>query len=377
MIVAVVADNLGGGSARVGEAIINGLVSDERINQVIVFSNSRISLKENLKLKIIHSYDLLGFTKIKKRTHFVKQLPRMALVLNLTNFPIGVRGLEGRREFVLLHNAYFFALPDEVSILRSPLFVFRNAIARALILKWRLFFTSSEFTSFLVQSDWMYKIVRKSIPQDFKIKVIRPHRLLVKITNELNDFKFPHELNCAIDNDICWFYPATGEKHKNHFLLLELLKRSIDINPNVKVILTLPIDNSDTHLIMKRAVKLGVENNLINIGWIKDDVKNYLMKYSTGVIFLSRFESLGLPLLEIRDLSCPSLVLKSEISEYVLGDKHEFYNLFSAQSTLMQEQREKFSRDLANGHAQFNTYNNQENVSVQQAYFFDMVEGSK
>lgn len=374
MNIGVIADNLGGGSARVGEAIIKGLVSDQRVNSIFVFSNSRVNLLPDSKLTVLDSDQLPGFSKFSKRIEFLTKLPNDAIIFNLSNFPIGFHGLCGRREFVLLHNAYFFKLPSEVKFIRSPLFVIRNSIARFLILIWRIYLSSPTLTSFLVQSDYMYQISRKTISKNFTINIIRPHKWLDIKSSTIEKNDIPVKLSNALDKDICWFYPATGENHKNHILLLYLLKKSVILNPNVKVILTLPENQTYSKIIIERAHQLGIQRNIINLGWIGDSTKNYLMSCSAGVIFLSRFESLGLPLLEIRDLACPALVLKSAISEYILGENCRLYDLYSLDRTKLLQERASFSNALARGEADSHLYLKSPIRSVHQAYLFDLLE---
>lgn len=372
MIIGLIADNLGGGSARIGEAIINGLIADDRVTNVIVYSNSRITLPSSPKLVEIHSDDLVGWCKTKKRMSLVYGLPKQAVVLNLTNFPIGFNALNGRRELVLLHNAYFFTLPDEVSILRSPLFVLRNSIARALILHWRIFFSNPKATTFMVQSSWMHALTCRRIPREFNIHLVRPHRWFSKEVNgnlTMTNSSFGILMNEGIEN--CWFYPATGENHKNHHLLLELLSEALILNPNIKLILTLPIANSNSKKIISKAHELGVEKSIINVGWVDESSKNYLMKHAGGIIFLSRFESLGLPLLEIRDLGRPSLVLFSEIAKEILGNTFNLYDLFSSNPATIGLERKRFSANLADRFSCKNENAKIPDLGIEQAYFFD------
>ena len=375
MIVGVIADNLGGGSARIGEAIINGLIADSRVTKIIVYSNPRVSISPSSNFSEVNSGQLAGYSKVNKRISFVANLPESAIILNLTNFPIGFRALGGRRELVLLHNAYFFDLPHEVSVLNSPLFVLRNSIARALMLWWRTLFSSPDCTTFMVQSHWMQRLARGSIPLGFAIHVIRPHQWLSAEDHYISPAISPlHELQ-HVKLEKCWFYPATGEKHKNHNLLLELFSRAIDLNPDIKLILTLPSPHSQSQKVMSRAVELGIANNVINVGWISGLDKNYLMMNSGGIIFLSRFESLGLPLLEIRDLDRPSLVLYSEIAQEILGKNHNFYDLYSADLSIARAERKRFSYDLANGCNKVNEHENSPDLKIEQAYFFDALNG--
>lgn len=372
MIIGLIADNLGGGSARIGEAIIKGLIADDRVNTVIVYSNPRITLPSSPKIVEVCSDNLVGWCKTKKRISLVDGLPKQAIVLNLTNFPIGFNALNGRREIVLLHNAYFFALPEEVSILRSPLFVLRNSIARALMLHWRIFFSSSKATTFMVQSSWMLTLTCRYIPKEFYIHLVRPHRWFSTEVNgklTLTNSSFDILTNECIEN--CWFYPATGENHKNHNLLLELLSEALNLNPNIKLILTLPITNSNSKKIISKAHEFGVEKSIINVGWVDESSKNYLMKHAGGIIFLSRFESLGLPLLEIRDLGRPSLVLFSEIAQEILGNTFNLYDLFSSNPITFDLERKRFSYDLADSFSCKNENVNNPDIRIEQAYFFD------
>ena len=92
------------------------------------------------------------------------------------------------------------------------------------------------------------------------------------------------------------------------------------------------------------------------------------------MIFLSEFESLGIPLLEIRELSKSAIVIKSEASEYILGKGSFIYDLNSELLHKRNTERERVIRTLCSSPSAKYDYTNTKTTDICDAYFFDLIE---
>ncbi|MBC7490407.1 MAG: glycosyltransferase [Glaciimonas sp.] len=103
-----------------------------------------------------------------------------------------------------------------------------------------------------------------------------------------------------------FFYPADAVGHKNHENLLKAWEILAEKKRNPVLILTLRLDEIEQ--IKTRAQLNGdVKMAIVNLGWLsRDEVLNQLRK-SSALIFPSRAETFGLPLLEARALGIPIL----------------------------------------------------------------------
>lgn len=117
------------------------------------------------------------------------------------------------------------------------------------------------------------------------------------------------------------FYPASFLPHKNHLFLDSPIVSDFLILSDIKVYLT--ISNSDYSF---------SSPNIISIGRISRESCLHHLHKSFALLFLSSFESLGLPIIEACQLSkpviCPDLIYSREL----LGDSAYYFDLQSPQS---------------------------------------------
>ena len=102
------------------------------------------------------------------------------------------------------------------------------------------------------------------------------------------------------------FYPASYLSHKNHSFLLEQKVISFLEKSNIKIILTL--DKNDFN-IESRSIEF--------IGRIPHQICLKIIKNSSALLFLSSYESLGLPILEAcinnKSIIIPQLKYSTEL----------------------------------------------------------------
>ena len=109
------------------------------------------------------------------------------------------------------------------------------------------------------------------------------------------------------------FYPATLLPHKNHHFLCD--KEIIEFleNENIKIILT--IEKKD----------LKIESDSFSfIGRVSHKTCLSIMRESSAIIFLSSYESLGLPILEASFNKKSIIVPDLNYSREIIGNKGYF-----------------------------------------------------
>jgi hypothetical protein len=132
-----------------------------------------------------------------------------------------------------------------------------------------------------------------------------------------------------------WFYPASGEPHKNHHILIDLCKKAISLGLEPRILVTIA-DNSGYGKKFLQDINSNQLNEfIVNIGWVSGPLKYKLYKDCRGLLFLSAFESLGIPLLEARHLQLKILCSKSGISDEVLGKNYPKFDLSKEDDLLL------------------------------------------
>ncbi len=166
----------------------------------------------------------------------------------------------------------------------------------------------------IVQTNWMRESILKKInlKNESKIRVEKP------------DITIP---NCEFKNTEksfeTFFYPASSVEYKNHFVIARavklLVERQVDA---IDVVFTL--DELDTNII---DLVTFIEENKLPIRLIGNIDRETVYKfYETSVlIFPSKIETFGLPLLEARLIGSPILAIRESFSEEILENYKNHY----------------------------------------------------
>ncbi len=115
--------------------------------------------------------------------------------------------------------------------------------------------------------------------------------------------------------EIRFFYPASYYPHKNHYQLIKAAKIIFKNNPEIKFTLTIEKD-----------IFKNLSPNIDCIGNISRDKVIKQMKKSDALIFLSSFESLGIPLIEASNLGLPIVVPKLPYAVEILGSNAYYFD---------------------------------------------------
>lgn len=191
---------------------------------------------------------------------------------------------------------------------KAKVFVFFHNLAmiqRFSLFEIYFFFATKKF-NFIVQSKSVKERLISSNLYNNKIIYIFPF------------FKMPNRLlnseKEALNKGHIFIYPANGEEHKNHNQLLDgwtLLSKE-KIFP--KLILT--ISNEEYPALFKRIEHLKSLHKLVieNLGSAPHSLVLENLEQSSALIYPSLFESLGIPLLEAKQINLP--IISSEL-DYV------------------------------------------------------------
>jgi len=178
----------------------------------------------------------------------------------------------------------------------------------------------------IVQTPSMKKLVIENLSNDIPVKVVT----LVGDVSNRNKIKVKEN---KVTRDKTFIYVASGEPHKNHKNLIEAwcMLAEENIYPTLK--LTLDIKRSCDEKVYNWITKKINSHQLkvINLGYLSTSglLKEYLA--SNALIYPSLFESMGLPLIEARNISLS--IIASEL-DYVrdIVDPVESFNPNSATS---------------------------------------------
>ncbi len=132
------------------------------------------------------------------------------------------------------------------------------------------------------------------------------------------------------------FYPASYLPHKNHKQLIKAAFQIYKEIPEIKFILTI-----------KKDIYNVLPPNISCIGNISRKRVINLMKKSDALIFLSSFESLGIPLIEAANVDLPIIVPQLPYALELLGSNAYYLDIEKDFQTSLKEVLKKFKKDLS------------------------------
>ena len=133
-------------------------------------------------------------------------------------------------------------------------------------------------------------IINKRIWIDYFNNVYKNEYNLEELRENFQNFNIVE--NIINSGSTTYFYPASFEKHKNHYRLIKAFEKLPNkVKKNAYIFLT--INKEDIS-------KITEEPHIIAIGVLNRNFLNYLFSKSNFLIFPSLVESLGIPVLEAR-----------------------------------------------------------------------------
>lgn len=99
-------------------------------------------------------------------------------------------------------------------------------------------------------------------------------------------------------------YPAQFWAHKNHYNLLHAFKKVLSTFPSLKLVFT-GADKGNKAYIIETISTLGLENCVVNLGFVSIEELKWLYLHSKGLVMPTFLGPTNMPLLEAAELNCP------------------------------------------------------------------------
>ena len=113
-------------------------------------------------------------------------------------------------------------------------------------------------------------------------------------------------------------YPAITYPHKNHVVLVEAMARLAATHPDLRLVLTGGAAQCEDDL-RRSITELGVSGSVVRAGRVPGDDLVALYRGAAALVFPSRYEGFGLPILEAMRLGCPVVAANSTALPEVVG----------------------------------------------------------
>lgn len=199
--------------------------------------------------------------------------------------------------------------------------------------KWNIFI-KKEFKLFLYAYFYSYFVKRNSKNANYVVQLPYIKKLFLKKFIKVSEEKVliirpnPPQIDLKliktitfVDKKFTFFYPATSLSYKNHSVLIDALcllkENSSEIISKIQIIFT--ISELERNL-MDKIVKNQLQDVFKFIGSVSyTDIGSYY-KSVQALLFPSRIETFGLPLLEASTFGLPILVSKLPYAEEVLDE---------------------------------------------------------
>lgn len=266
-----------GGGKRLLEYLIDELCKVKSLHLYFFLLDRRLlseKVYENLEPT---QYAIISPRELGRIRFYLKFRHAIKSVLCLANVPPPI-SFSGIPITIMFHNNVLFGSPS------SSWFISLSYKLKVLYIR-------------VLASPRYFWITQTSLVKDKLINYLHLEPGKVKVLPFYQSPKiYPKESN-KDDNGLTFIYPAEGYRHKNHDFLFAVwheLKNSYQLTPTL--ILTLSNDYSE----LLQKVKEGIENGLQinNVGSVSTDLMDQLYQSSDYLIFPSREESFGLPLIE-------------------------------------------------------------------------------
>ena len=116
------------------------------------------------------------------------------------------------------------------------------------------------------------------------------------------------------------FYPAALWPHKNHCLVIEVLHRLISFYPDLQVIFSGLIKKKNLKQELDVLIaKHGLTARVHFLGFVPDEVLQFIYTRATLLIFPSSFEGFGMPILEAYQQSLPVVAARNSSIVEIAG----------------------------------------------------------
>jgi len=284
-------------------------------NLYVFYVDEKSSLKKSENIQVIKNneniyyknkffWNLLGFNIMLKKV-YKNESPT---IFSLQNFhPFGIN--KNLNKIVYLHQAIpFFDEKWSFFDKEERIFWFYKNIYLHLIVK-----SLNESSYSIVQTQWLKnRILEKN--SHMKVKVEKPN---VSLSIKEVDSECKYKID---QSEIILFYPASYSKYKNHKFLFEVLRELIKLNKNYKLYLTINFSED----ILKVLKKMSIDKNVVFLGTLKESEMKYYYESAQVVLFPSKIESFGLPLIESKEFKKKIIVNNLDLYKEVIGNDYNY-----------------------------------------------------
>lgn len=118
--------------------------------------------------------------------------------------------------------------------------------------------------------------------------------------------------------DPFFVYPAITYAHKNHATLVDAFARVVAERPEVRLVLT-GGEGPEEPVVRSRIAELGIADAVLRTGRIPRGDLDSLIAAATALVFPSRYEGFGVPVLEAMAAGCPVIAADATALPEVVG----------------------------------------------------------
>jgi glycosyltransferase involved in cell wall biosynthesis len=214
------------------------------------------------------------------------------------------------RPLLTIHDLQYLFFPDYFT--KTKLTYLKTMVPRSAETA-RLIFTPSEFSR---------RSVIERLRIDPSVVLAVPHGIsLHQSAAEVTDVRSQYGLDGPF-----FIYPAATYPHKNHLTLLEAFAQLRRSHPEATLVLTGAKPSREWRLARDMAArvraeirKLELDESVRMLGYIPAADLEALYREATALVFPSRFEGFGAPVLEAMRCACPVLAANATALPEVVG----------------------------------------------------------
>lgn len=149
------------------------------------------------------------------------------------------------------------------------------------------------------------------------------------INEQVDDSQMREELiNIGVEEHQYFFYPAQFWAHKNHITVLKAFSRVVNNNPNLKLVFT-GSDKSNKRYVENYCKKLGIDKNVIFLGFVSNEALYTLYKNATALVMASYFGETNMPPIEAMNIGCPVICSNILGHREILGDAGLYFKAWN------------------------------------------------
>lgn len=288
------------------EYFIETAIKKNRVNNFFFLFDIRIELNEKLKNTLIN-YEYISNTESNRIKFYRNNINAIRTIFCFANVPPPIL-IKDLNVFILFHN----------TLLLNPWTTVRSEIMKPII-----FFLKKMYIKFKNNNNYIWIVQTKSVKYNLSKKLNVKESKIKILPFFFNDI--PKYFNQQLaENHNNFLYVADGSSQKNHKNLLKSIEYlPIKLSRTINLHLTVPVSNK---IILKKITTMqSLGYNIINHGYCTKDKINSLYKNCNFLIFPSKTESFGLPLLEASFFNC-KIVASDLPFVYDIIDPLEVFN---------------------------------------------------